>query len=142
MLPFDTHTIFGDIAWDISIVVAQVDQYVINTALIYFPAAIRVHFAAWHFVILEEPVRQERGVRVDGRHACLHSPRLVVVDAEQIDLAGGQQFAVAALYHGHLIVLAQDIDQLLGINPLHRRIEEGAVEEQVGNERGLQVCRV
>ena len=142
VLAFHTHAIFRDIAGDVSVVVPQVDQDVVDAPLIDFPTPIGVHLATRHLVIFEEPIRQKWSTGMDRSHPRLHPSRLVVVDAEQINLASGEQLLVTRVGHRHLVMFQQYVDQLLGIAALDRRIEERPIEEQIGNKRRFQIRRM
>ncbi|MNC59848.1 hypothetical protein D3C75_1096850 [compost metagenome] len=62
---FNAHAVLRNIAIWVAIIFTQVGENIVNPLLVNFPATIRVHFAARHFVGFKEPFRHKRAVRVN-----------------------------------------------------------------------------
>ncbi len=128
LLIFDTHAVFRNKAAGVAVMVAQVNQNIVNTRLVDFPAAVRVHLAARHLVAIKEPLRHKRRLRVHRAVATLHATRLIVVNAEQVDFPFRNQETVFRLAGGQLVVRFQQRHQIRRVFAAQDRVEEAAVK--------------
>ena len=142
LLTLHAHAVFGDEAGNVAVVVAQVSKDVVDALLVNLPATVRVHLASRHLVVVKEPLGHEGAGGVDRVAAGLDPARLVVVDPEQIHLAGCQQCAIPRLADRKLIVFTQQRHKLSRKFALDRRIQEAAVEHQIGDVGRLQIRRM
>ena len=97
LLVFDAHAVFRNKAARVAVIIAQVNQNIVNTRRVDFPAAVRVHLTARHLVIIKEPLRHKRRVWIDRSITTFHATRLIIIDTEQVDFPLDDELTVAWL---------------------------------------------
>ena len=85
LFAFHTHPVFGNVAGQVSVVVTDVDQAIVNAFFVDFPAAVWIHFAFRPDVIVEVIIRH-RLVGQAFRAFFFHDASwLIVIDPQNVD---------------------------------------------------------